>query len=605
MIYETQTVSGSASLAEYYLQNGKGTHAYRYFGVHRLKDREGWCYVFRVAAPGADRVSLVGEWDGWEPVAMERLGKSGVWEIVTCAEICPEGLRYKYLVQTKESLHYKADPYARKSESTGEGASYIYTESHYVWQDLAYLSERAQSKSEHERYAYPMNIYEVELSGWLGDRGETRESGTGYRVIADLLAQYAADMGYTHVLVHSIGRQNAGKDGIFTYFAPDAMLGEPDDFAYFVDRMHKQHIGVLASLECCTLGTHAGGLCHFDGTRMYTERAEGRVCFDLTDPYATSLLYSSAMFWLREYHMDGLMIDAEDMPRKHSTGIFLREMAKIVRRGAEDALLMLRASGYRGLSATSAFGGFGYDMILDARAERSLLDCFGTSPKLCVAREAWRECASYLYEEDGILALSSKLVLQRGATILNLMDGDEVQKQASMRLALLYMTCLPGKKLSFMGNEIGQMRPWEQSDGMEWFLQEFERHKALQEYVKSLGMLYLQTPALWECDYSKEGMCALQFEDAPKGVIGFKRFDRFGREICALINFGEQRTEQMRVSVGGRYPYYEQIFCTAPQNVPVRYQTDGQGIVSLSLEGRCGILLAPLEPSQGFWLENV
>lgn len=602
MFYETQASSGSASLADYYLQNGKGTHAYRYFGVHRLLDRPDWSYVFRVAAPGADRVSLVGEWDGWEPALMHRLEDSGVWELCVRADICPEGLRYKYLVKTKNRLHYKADPYARASESGGEGASVICTEEHYVWHDRAYLETREQLRGEQERYDFPMNVYEVELSGWQ-DR-DRAGSDAGFRAIADLLCQYVADMGYTHVLLHSVCRQNAGREGIVSYFAPDSALGTQDDFAYFVDRMHKEQIGVIMELECRAPGTHVGGLVDFDGAGAFACMRDGRTHFDYADPYATTLLYSAAMFWLRELHLDGLYINTEGMQAGRQTGELIRNMSESVRRGVADALLILRASGYHGLSVEPALGGLGYDLIIDPRAERALLDIFSMPPELRLGRQAWREPARCLYAENSILALSSELILERASSVFGALDGTHAQKFAAMRLLYLFMACLPGKKMSFMGNEFAQLSAWTPRESVEWFVRELDSHKDFNRYVKALNALYLRTPSLWECDSTRYGLEAVTLENAPEGVIAFRRFDRAGREVCALINFGQQEATGVRIRLGGRYPYYEQIFSTGEQTDPLRLQTDADSCVTTNLPGLYGVLLAPQLPQSGFWIEN-
>lgn len=602
MIYETQAASGSASLADYYLQNGKGTHAYRYFGVHRLLDRPEWSYIFRVAAPGADRVSLVGEWDGWEPTPMQRIPQSGVWELCMRAGICPEGLRYKYLVETGEGRHYKADPYARASESGGEGASVICTETHYVWHDRAYLEAREQLYGGNGRYDLPMNIYEVELSGW--QEHERMGADANYRRIADLLSQYLADMGYTHVLIHSVCRQNAGKEGIVSYFAPDSALGTQDDFAYFVDRMHKEQIGVIMELECRVAGTHVGGLVDFDGAGAFATMHEGRACFDHADPYATTLLYSAAMFWLRELHLDGLYINTEGMQAGRQTGELIRSMAENVHRSIPDALLILRAFGYHGLSVEPTLGGLGYDLIIDPNTERALLDIFATSSELRIGRQSWREPAKGLYAEHSILALSSELILERASSIFGALDGTHAQKFTAMRLLYLFMTCLPGKKLSFMGNEFCQMSAWKPRESVEWFERELDLHKEFHNYVKSLNSLYLHTAAFWECDSTRHGLEAVPLENASEGVIAFRRFDRAGREVCVLINFGDKEAPGVRARVGGRYPYYEQIFSTGEQAEPLHLQTDADGCVNTDLPGLFGMLLSPKAPQSGFWMEN-
>ena len=597
MMYETGSSKGAAELAAYYLQKGKGTHAYRYFGVHRLVDMQGWSYVFRVAAPGADAISLVGEWNGWQSIPMQREEGSGVWELVWRADICPEGLRYKYRVQKGERVHDKADPYARMSESGGEGASMICTESHYAWQDSAYLAMRAQRYADHVRYAYPMHIYEVDPARWLGEDGGVVPS---YRAIGDLLAQYAADMGYTHLLLRFPGLQSGGKDDMITRFAPDAALGTPDDFAYFVDRMHKQGIGVLLEMECRYAGAHASGLCNFDGNGLYTQDST----LQYADPYATALLYSGALYWLREYHADGLYINAEGMPAGHDTGELLRTLVALVRAGVPDALLLLRASGYRGLSVSQSLGGLGYDFILDSSVEAALLDCFAMSPTLRVGRQAWRTAAQGLFAEDALVALSSALTKRHAGSVMGSIEGEFTQKFATARLLFLFMICLPGKKLTFMGNELGQESNAAGDEGVEWLLKQIESHAELHAFVSALNAFYLQTPPLWECDTSKEGVCSVECIDAPEGVFAFKRFDRAGREVCAVFCMGEQSACGVRLAIGGRYPYYCCVFHTNPTTAPARLQTDGNGCVMIDLDASCGMLLVPDAPMSEFWFEN-
>lgn len=595
---------GLGDLAAYYLQNGKGTHAYRYFGVHKLSQEQGWSYVFRVAAPGADRVCLVGEWNGWEPVPMQQLERCGVWEIVWHADICPEGLRYKYRVYKSERVHDKADPYARMSESGGEGASVICTESHYVWQDADYLALRAQRYADHVQYAYPMHVYEVDPARWLGEDGRLTGVMPGYRAIGDLLSQYAADMGYTHLLLRFPGLQSGGKDGMITRMAPDAALGTPDDFAYLIDRMHKQGMGVLLEIECCQAGAHASGLCNFDGCGLYAPAGQDAPQLSLDDPYATVLLYSSALFWLREYHADGLYLCARGMKTDRATGEFVRTLAASVRSGVPDALLILRANGYRGLSAGQHYGGLGYDFVIDSIAEAALLDCFAMSAQLRVGRRAWREAVRGLYAEDAIISLSSALSERQSGSVMGSLSGTHEEKFATMRLLLLFMACLPGKKLTFMGNELGQLTSATLQEGVEWFLRDVPSHAQLCAYVKALNAFYLNTPSLWECDSTLHGIGAVECKGEHPGVIAFRRFDRAGREVCAVFNMDTQPAKGISLGVGGRYPYYDCAFATMPDTCPTRVQSDAEGYVTLDIGGLCGLLLTPALPTGGFWFDH-
>ena len=608
MVYEEVSGKGEAELAAYYLQNGKGTHAYRYFGVHRIQDRVGWWYVFRVAAPGADAVFLVGEFNAWEPAPMQKIEGTGIWEIIIGSEICPEGLRYKYRVHTGAHSHDKADPYARMSECSGEGASYICTDRHYVWQDADYLARRAKQYGDRNQYAFPLNIYEVVPSLWFGSEmrqnaGEAKP--LDYRMLADLLAQYAADMGYTHVLLPSPCVQGKKQQGIVAMFAPDRSLGTPDDFAYFIDRMHKEGIGVLLELCCVHPGKHSSGLCNFDGDGLYTKQNDNEIFFAYSDPYASTLLYSSALFWMREFHADGLYLDTAGMEAGRESGEFVRGLSYAVRSAMSEALLILRAGCYHGLSAEQSLGGLGYDLVINPHVESALLECFAMTSELRIGRAAWREPLREMFRENAIVALSSALCAQQAGSVFGSLQGTHTEAFAQMRTLLLYLFAIPGKKLLFMGNEIAQPTPANQANGVEWFLRELEQHESLRNYVKSLNSLYLSTPALWECDCSKAGFGYIQCENAPQGVVSFKRFDRVGREICAVFNLSDHPAKDARLDVGGRYPYYSCVFHTNPQEQSIRLQTDGRGYLALELAQMSGMLLMPDPPYGGFWFENV
>lgn len=601
MVYETRQGKGSTELAAYYHQNGKGTHAYCYFGVHRLRERQGFCYCFRVSAPGADRVSLVGEFNAWDPAAMQRIENTDVWELTVVADICPEGLRYKYKIERGEHACYKADPYARQSESGGEGASLIFTESHHSWRDREYLENRLKQYIGQARYSMPINIYEVILGDWLG-QADPSLAPAFYRALGDLLSQYVADMGYTHVLLRQGCAQSGGKDGLVTLFAPDCALGTPDDFAYFVDRMHTEHIGVLLDLPCVYVGTHAGGLADFDFNGLYTSAQSGNRIFNYQDSYATALLYSSACFWISEYHVDGIYVDATDMQATASTGEFLRTLSASVRQRMPDALLILRADSYRGLTAVQDFGGIGYDFVVDNAAEHALADCFCMSQTLRLGRRAWQAVTERLYAEHTLLALSERLAWQ-GRSVLGNMNGTQSERFSAMRTLLLYMISLPAKTLSFMGNEIGSVTPYRRGEGVPWFLQELPFHADLQAYVRALGRFYLATPALWECDGVRDAIASVPLENAPDGVVAYKRFERSGREVCILLNFSQTPAERVRVRVGGLHPYRKTVFDTQNKQEQL-FEADAEGWICLDLAGLSGKVLKPQAPLGGFWFEN-
>ena len=222
---------------------------------------------------------------------------------------------------------------------------------------------------------------------------------------------------------------------------------------------------------------------------------------------------------------------------------------------------------------------------------------------LRVGRRAWREVARGLYAEDAVISLSSALCARQSGSVMGSLSGTHAEKFAQMRLLYLFMICLPGKKLTFMGTELGQLTSANLPEGVEWFFRQATSHAELFDFVKSLNAYYLQTPPLWECDCSKDGLAGVECKDAPTGVIAFKRFDRVGREVCAVFNMTDQKVRDIRLMTGGRYPYYEAAFSTDPSVSPNRLQTDGQGSVTMDLDPLCGVILTPLAPTGGFWFD--
>ena len=529
----------------------QGTHfeAYNMLGARPVFNSTGQIdgYYFAVWAPNAVRVSVVGDWNDWQPGAdaMEPVGDSGIWEKYI-ADI-GVGWTYKFTLEHRDgSVHYKADPFARFAQLRPETASRTWYDD-YKWHDGVYRIKHGKTP-----YNEPMSIYELHLGSWVrSEKGEM----LSYRDIADKLAVYAQDNGYTHVELLPLAEHPY--DGSWGYqvtgfYAPTSRYGTPEDFKYFVDTLHAKGIGVIMDWVPAHFSRDEHGLARFDGTALYEAEGDrgdqkqwGTLKFNLERPEVRSFLISNALYWLSEYHLDGLRVDAvscmlyldygardgEWTPNEHGGRENLAAVEFIKRLNTEvyarfpNAIMVAEEStDYPRVTAPVSDGGLGFGFKWNMGWMNDTLRYMETDPLFRSGRHGLMTFSMmYAFNENFILPLSHDECVHGKKTILDKMSGDYWQKFASLKAYLGYMYAHPGKKLLFMGTELGQFMEWRYYEDIEWELLRYETHRGIYSFVRTLNRLYRSNPALWAEDTSWEGFVWCNADDAAASVFTFLR----------------------------------------------------------------------------------
>ena len=572
----------TADMAPFLFHQGTNYHAADYLGAHKAPDGT----AFRVWAPNARAVSVVGDFCDWqEGISMQRITPAGVWEAI--APHAQDGMKYKFRITAEDGrILYKADPYARAAERPPATASVLYTSS-YTWRDKSWLAYRKKTMAGGGFLHQPINIYELHPASWM-----RHEDGTylSWEELARELAPYLKQMGYTHVeLMPVMEHPFDGSWGyqVSGYFAPTARFGTPDDFRAFVDAMHEGGIGVILDWVPAHFPKDAHGLYEFDGQPLYEYQGVDRIehsgwgtrCFDVGREEVQSFLISSAVYWIEEFHADGLRIDAvaamlyldydrrpdEWCPnvfgdnRNLETISFFRKMNDYLRHVHPDVLTIAEESGdFGGVTAPE---GLGFSMKwcmgwMNDTLSYALLDpLFRRS-----AHNKMTFSMTYIFSERYVLPISHDEVVHGKLSLLDRMPGHYEQKFAGERVFYAWQMTHPGKKLHFMGNEIGQFREWDYDGQIEWFLLQYDMHAAMQRYYAALNHLYLEHPALWACDDSWEGMAWIDADNADESIYSYRRIDpKTKEEIIVVLNFTpvERRGFYVGVPEAGEY---EELF---------------------------------------------
>ena len=549
-------------------------------------------YQFRVWAPNARQVCLMGDFNNWDAgsLPMDR-AQDGVWELFVPGRKVFDA--YKYAIHTNDGrVLAKADPYAFHAETRPGTASKCYDLSGYAWGDQTWLAWRAR----HPVYDHPLNIYEVHLGSW-------RRTGEGeflsYRDMARWLVPYVKEMGFTHVellpvtehpLDDSWGYQCTG------YFAATSRFGTPHDFMYLVDELHKAGIGVILDWVPAHFPKDAFGLYEFDGQPLYEyadprkgEHADwGTRVFDYGRAEVQDFLISSALFWLEEYHIDGLRVDAVasmlylDYGRQDGQWVpnqygghenleavaFLRRLNETIFAGHPDVLMIAEEStAWPKVSAPTYDGGLGFNL----KWNMGWMNDFCHYAKLDPYFRQFNHkditfSLMYAFSENFVLPLSHDEIVHMKGSLLNKMPGSDWEKYAGARAFYTYMLTHPGKKLIMMGSEFGQWNEWHFEQSLDWHLleqqdEDGERHRLLHSFFKAANAFYLESPALWQQDFSWEGFRWICADDAPGNTVLFLRFDKKGRALLVAANFSPVFRAGYRVGVpwAGRY---EEVFNT-------------------------------------------
>ena len=561
-------------LNTYLFHEGTAISAYEFMGAHATT-RDGVSgYMFRVWAPRALAVSVVGDFNFWDVNAhpMEKI-TDGIWEC-----FLPGGQpydAYKFAVTGADGvLRYKADPYAFHAETRPGTSSKLYTIDGYQWGDGAWLEHRHS----HQVYSAPLNIYEVHLGSW-----RRRENGDfiDYRDLARQLAPYVKELGFNYVellpiteypLDDSWGYQCTG------YFAPTSRYGTPEDFMFFVDYMHQQGIGIILDWVPAHFCKDEHGLYEFDGTRCYEyedlrkgeHAAWGTRVFDYARPEVKSFLLSSVAFWLKEYHIDGIRVDAVasmlyldyDRPdgqwvankyggKEHLEAIdFLREMNKTAFTVNPDALMVAEEStAWPLVTKPAEVGGLGFNLKWNMGWMNDMCHYLKMDPWFRQGNHkdiTFSMFMFYAFSENYILPLSHDEVVHMKGSVLGKMPGDMWQKFAGVRGFYAYTLAHPGKKLSFMGVELGTEKEWAFDKSLDWELLEQEPNRQLHQYIKDINRFYLEQSPLWEIDFDWEGFQWLVSDDNHNNVVVFLRRDKTGNELVCAINFSPNTYEDYR-----------------------------------------------------------
>src|SRR2546421_10795090 len=583
---------------------GEGKHfrIYEKLGPRPITHQGKRGVAFAVWAPAADQVSVVGNFNGWDPTKnpMRRLESSGVWELFI------SGLRagelYKYVINTAGHEFFKADPYAFMMEVPPDTSSVVF-KSGYKFRDRSWIAKRANRQSWRE----PLSIYEVHFGSWRRLEEEDNRPLT-YREMAPLLADYALQNGFTHVEFLPLKENPYGPSWgyqVSAYFAPSSRYGTPDDFRFLVDHLHQKGIGVIMDWVPAHFPKDAFALGRFDGTALYEhldpQKGEhpdwGTYIFNYGRNEVRNFLIANALFWLREFHLDGLRVDAVasmlylDYSRKEGEWVpnefggrenleaisLLKELNEATHRDCPGTLMIAEEStAWPAVSHPVYAGGLGFDFKWNMGWMHDTLKYFQTDPLFRGGNHnALTFGLIYAWSENFILPFSHDEVVHMKGSLLNKMPGDEWQKVANLVALYGYMLAHPGKKLLFMGSEFGQWREWHETESLDWHLLQDSLHGGVQKLVTDLNRVYGPENALWEVDGEPAGFEWIDVDNAGENVIAFRRIaPSTGKEIIFVGNFSPVVRENHRIGLP-RKGSYKQILNTDSE----KYCGGGFGVV--------------------------
>ena len=565
---------------------GQHWHIYRVLGAHRVIIDNIAGVRFSVWAPNAERVSVIADFNHWDGRRhpMQNLGSSGVWTL-----FIPEvavGVPYKFEIRNRNSAQIlvKADPYAQQFELRPKTASIVTEPSSFEWCDHTWLSHRKQSEWQHA----PMSIYEVHLGSWQRD---DENHFLNYRELADNLVPYVKLLGFTHIELLPISEHPF--DDSWGYqtlgcFVPTTRFGNSDDFRYFVNHCHEQNIGIILDWVPAHFPKDEHGLMRFDGSALYEHEDSrlgehpdwGTLIYNYSRNEVRNFLLSSAVYWLEEFHIDGLRVDAvasllyldysreegEWIPNKHGSNenleaiSFIRELNSVTHGEFPGTLILAEEStAWSQVTKPTYVGGLGFSMKWNMGWMHDTLQYMHEDP---VHRKFHHEILTfgllYAFHENFVLPFSHDEVVHGKSSLLYKMPGDEWQRFANLRLLYTYMFSYPGKKLLFMGCEFGQGDEWNHHQALDWHVLDYAYHQGVQDLVRDLNSLYVKSPELHFYDFDSQGFQWIDCHDHEQSVISYIRKSK-DKIFVIVLNFTPVKRDYYRIGVPHDGEYKEII----------------------------------------------
>ena len=540
---------------------GTCLRAYDFLGCHAATRDEEDGYIFRVWAPDAIGVSVAGDFNYWNTDdAPMTWVDGGMWEC-----FCPgakAGQAYKFYVRRRHDTPvYKSDPYGRQTMELPDTSNIIPQDTAFPWTDRPWMKKRAKT----DLLNAPMNIYEVHMGSWRRGDGNRILS---YEEVADRLADYCRDMGYTHVEFMPLSEYPYDPSWgyqVTGYYAPTHRYGKPEGLKYLVNKLHGAGIGVILDWVPAHFPKDENGLYEFDGSCCYelsdpsmNEHPDWTTrIFDFGKPQVKSFLVSNAVYWLEEFHFDGLRVDAVssmlylDYNRPNykpnrfggrdnlEAMDFLRAVNRAVRElGTGAAVIAEESTAFPMVTGPEEDGGLGFTFKWNMGWMNDTLRYLKQDP---IYRKYNHDLLTfgmtYAFSENYVMPLSHDEVVHMKGSLIRKMPGDYDQQFATLRTLYAYMMALPGKKLTFMGSELGQFAEWNFGHSLDWHLLNFDKHRMLQKYVRELNRFYLEHDALWRQDHSWDGFQWIQPDAADDSILAFRRISKRKQEVICVLNF--------------------------------------------------------------------
>ncbi|MDM0979234.1 1,4-alpha-glucan branching protein GlgB [Clostridium perfringens] len=585
---KSKKVSKDESLLSFDLfLEGKEHSAYKFMGAHFVTENRKRGVRFTTWAPRSSKIYVIGDFNNWElkeEYSMEKINERGIWSLFLPK--LEEGIKYKFAVVNEcgNNTVYKADPYAFKSELRPNTASVLTKIKSFRWGDKRWLNKREKEGLDNK----PMNIYELHLGSWKRKDGEFMT----YEEISEVLVEYIKEMGYTHVEFMPINEHpldaSWGYQGV-GYYSVTSRYGDLNGLKALINKLHKNNIGVLLDWVPSHFCKDEHGLFMFDGSPTYEYEAWwkannegwGTCNFDLGRPEVKSFLFSNAMYWINEFHVDGLRVDAVsnmlylDYGREYGEWepniyggngnleaiAFLKELNTIIKKEGKGAITVAEEStSWEGITKPVEEDGLGFDYKWNMGWMNDTLSYIDIDP---IYRKYHHNKMNfsmmYNYSEKFILPISHDEVVHGKKSLINKMWGDDWKKYAGLRLYASFMMGHPGKKLMFMGCEFGQFVEWREWEELQWnVIEEFDIHRKTKEYFKALNHFYLENSSLWSLDYEEEGFKWIDADNSEESVLSFIRIGKNKKEkLIFICNFTPEVYYDFKVGVPGLGEYVE------------------------------------------------